>query len=81
MQCGNFFAEKYTYEDRQNLLEGEVAENIILNNLKVIASGLESKWETLLQGDLNWIEDFRKSKWYSTANLTQDENNVLWKLI
>lgn len=81
LQCGNFLAEKYTYEDRQNLLVGEGAESIILNNLKVIASGLESKWGALLQGDLNWIEDFRKSKWYSVASLTQDECNVLWELI
>lgn len=78
---GNFLAEKYTFEDRQKLLEGEGAEIIILNNLKVIASGLDSKWGDLLQGDLKWIEDFRKSKWYSVASLTQDESKVLWELI
>lgn len=81
LQCGNFLAEKYTYEDRQNLLEGEGAENIILNNLKVIANGLNSKWGELLQGDLSWIEDFKESKWYSVASLTQDESKELWKLI
>lgn len=81
LRCGNFLAEKYTFADRQNLLEPEGAKNIVLNNLKVIASGLESKWVSLLQGDVKWIDDFRKSKWYSVANLTPNEDKKLWELI
>ncbi|MDE7063215.1 MAG: hypothetical protein K2O73_08230 [Lachnospiraceae bacterium] len=81
LQCGNFLAERYTDEDRQGLLEGEGAENIVLNNLKVIASGIENKWAEILRGETKWIENFRDSKWYSTVRLTQEEENVLWKLI
>lgn len=81
LQCGNFLAEKYSDEDRQNLLKSKGAENIILNNLKIIASGLDSKWGTLLRGEIIWIKDYRKSKWYSIVNLTQEENEVLWRLI
>lgn len=81
LQCGNFLAEKYSSEDRQNLLTGEGAENIIVNNLKVISSGLYSKWGKLLRGDLAWIDDYKKSKWYSHGNFTVEETELLWKLI
>lgn len=81
LHCGNFLAEKYTDEDRQGLSGKEGAENIVLDDLKVIASGLENKWEALLQGDTKWIEDFRDSKWYSVTCLTQKEEDILWKLI
>lgn len=79
--CGSFLAEKYSSEDRKNLLTEDGAENLILNNLKVIASGLVSKWEMLLLGDINWLDEFRKSKWYSTVDFSYDECNILWMFI
>lgn len=81
LHCGNFLAEKYTDEDRQGLLKQEGAENIVLNDLRIIASGLENKWAEILRGETNWIEDYKKSKWYSVVYLTQEEENILWSLI
>lgn len=81
MRCGSFLAEKYSDEDRKDLLQEKNAEDIISNYLIVIANGMKSKWDNLLRGDINWIEDFKKSKWYSHASLSHDESTVLWKLI
>ena len=81
LRCGNFLAEKYTDEDRKYLQQERNAEIIITNYLVVIANGMKSKWDNLLRGDTNWIEDFRKSKWYSHASLSHEESMVLWKLI
>lgn len=81
LNCGSFLAEKYSLENRQDLLKNDEAESIIINELKVISSGLVSKWETILLGDLNWIAEFKNSRWYSKAYLTQDESEILWKLI
>ena len=80
-QCGSFLAEKYTFEDRQNLLREESVEDILCNNLKVIANGLESKWSSLLSGNEAWIADYKNSKWYTKINLLQEEDKILWELI
>ena len=41
--CGNFFAEKFSSEDRKNLLKEDTAENMVINNLIVINNGLKNK--------------------------------------
>lgn len=64
LPCGNFFAEKFTSEDRRNLLQGDTAENMVINNLIVINNGLKNKWSDVLEGNVSWIADHEKSKWY-----------------
>ena len=81
LSCGNFLAEKYTDEDRKYLQQESNAETIITNYLIVIANGMKSKWDNLLRGETKWIEDFKKSKWYSHASLSHDESTVLWEMI
>ena len=63
--CDNFFAEAYDDEDRKGLEVGEDARIRIKNELIVTSRGLVSKWEKVLKGDIAWIEDFKKSMWYS----------------
>lgn len=75
--CNNFFAEKYNAEDRKNLLEGNGSEIIVRNNLIVIASGLASKWSNVLAGDLNWLDDYKNSRWYESGKLTLEEESIL----
>lgn len=71
--CGNYFAEKYDNDDRINLVMGEGVENIIRNNIIIIANGLLSKWKNVLEGEMGWIENYKKSKWFSVERLLPEE--------
>ena len=71
--CDNYFAEKYDANDRINLLNGEGADIIVRNNIIVISNGLTSKWENVLRGETGWIENYKKSKWFSTEKLSPKE--------
>ncbi|SEJ97898.1 hypothetical protein SAMN05660742_1373 [Propionispira arboris] len=79
--CGNFFAERYDSADRTNLVEGNTAENMVINNLIIISNGLQSKWSKVLHGDIEWINDFKHSIWFSECRLNQTEKNIISKHI
>ena len=38
-----------------------------------IANGLLSKWEDVLKGEKDWIENYKKSKWFSEYKLPSEE--------
>lgn len=76
-QCGNFLAEKFGNDDRQGLISGDTAKELVINNLIVINNGLNSKWNDLLNGDSSWIEAYKRSKWFSDRKLRQDEIDIL----
>lgn len=63
--CDNYFAERYDANDRVNLLNGEGAEYIVRNNIIIIANGLLNKWPNVLAGEKKWLENYKKSKWFS----------------
>lgn len=71
--CDNYFAEKYDANDRVNLLNGEGAEYIVRNNIIIIANGLLNKWTNVLAGEMSWIENYKKSKWFSEQKLSLRE--------
>lgn len=77
LSCGNFFAEKYDANDRKDLLAGSSAEEQVINELKVTASGLISKWGNVLGGETQWLNDYQESKWYTIGRLTQDEMKII----
>lgn len=79
--CGNFFAERYDSNDRINLVEGNTAEDMVINNLIIISSGLQSKWSKALHGDIEWLNDFKHSKWFSESRLNQTEKDIISKHI
>ena len=79
--CGNFFAEKFSSEDRKNLLKEDTAENMVINNLIVINNGLKNKWSNVLEGNVSWIADYEKSKWYEKVSLNVEEENLLSQYI
>lgn len=81
--CGNYFAERYDENDRTNLVNGNGAKEIIINNFIVIGNGLENKWEEVLRGDIGWINEYRKSKWYNEKNvftLRKPLSNNIYKI-
>lgn len=79
--CGNFFAEKYNSLDRQNLVVGNTAKEMVINNLIVISRGLRNKWSDVLKGSTEWIGEFEKSKWYSIRKVDNQELKVLESFI
>lgn len=74
--CNNFFAEKHDEKDRVGLIKGKnrTAKDYIINDLIIIRNGFENKFAYLLEGDKKWIEEYRKSKWFSERILT---NNII----
>ena len=80
-EAGNYFAEYFDQEDRKNLLIENHAADIIINELKVINHGLISKWSNVLEGDTKWLKNYRKSEWFDTRRLSQEEENILGKYI
>jgi len=71
--CDSFLAEKYDENDRKNLLEGKNAKEQIINEFSIARNGLKSKWNKVLNGNTDWFEDFKKSRWFSVSKLTRDE--------
>ena len=81
LPCGNFFAEKFTKEDRENLIQNNNAVDIIINDLIIINKGLVNKWSNVLKGDTSWINDFVASKWNEKMRLTSEEEQIIEKYI
>lgn len=79
--CDNYFAEKYDKQDRINLLTGTGAEILVINDLIIIANGMLNKWYYVLEGKKEWIDDFKKSKWFAYGSISKDEYRILEKYI
>ncbi len=63
--CNNFLAEAFDDNDRVGIQLGDDANTRIKNDILVTSRGLVSKWENILKGDTKWLEDYKKSRWYS----------------
>lgn len=79
--CSSFFAEKYSQDERNNLLEVIEAKEIIINDLMIISKGLLSKWRCVLEGNMDWIEDYKKSSWALESDLRDFELEKLKQYI
>lgn len=63
--CDNFLSEAFDDNDRVGIQYGDDANTRIKNEILIASRGLVSKWENILKGDTKWLEDFKKSFWYS----------------
>lgn len=79
--CDRYFAKKYDENDRINLLPNIGADNILLNNLIVIANGLYSKWGNVLKGNKDWLDDYLASNDYSLGKLSLNTIKILKKYL
>lgn len=77
--CGSFFAQAYDIKDRENLSGGEGADAYVRNCILVAARGLNSKWNSVLDGDTKWFEKYKVSSRYSIEKLTDEEEALLAK--
>ena len=54
----------------------------VRNRLTVIARGLDSKWSSLLQGDMSWFEGYKRSRWFSERhNYVEERNKILDEIV
>ncbi len=63
--CDNFLALAFDDNDRKGLQDGDDVYTRIKNEILITSRGLVSKWENILKGDTKWLEDYKKSRWYS----------------
>lgn len=70
--CRNYFAKKYDENDCVNLRRQEGAENIVRDAITVTMNGLPSKWQNVLEGDMGWIEDYKKTAWFSELTVVPE---------
>ena len=78
--CNNYWAERFDSDDRIDLINKDDIESVLINNLIVIANGLMSKWGYVLEGDDNWINEYKKSEWYSIRKANEIEYKKIKEL-
>lgn len=58
--CDNFLTRKYDADDRVGIPAGSGASTSIQGDLMIISRGLVSKWENILLGDTDWIDELKR---------------------
>ena len=76
-----YITNKYDSEDRKGLIDGKGARIQVINYLIVIQRGLLSKWSNILEGDKEWIKDYKKSNYYYQRELQEKDRCILEKYI
>lgn len=71
-QCGNYLALRYDNDDRKGVINNNGADNIVRNNLLIIANGLASKCEDILLGKRDWLEKYRYSSRFLEVRLSNE---------
>ena len=73
----NFLVSKFDDSDREGIEPSKFFSQNVRNELTVIARGLESKWSSLLDGDMSWFEHYKCSSWYSERQCFIEERNKI----
>ena len=59
------------------MIEGTGAEISIINSLKILSNGMQSKWRDFLEGNMSWIKKYEESKWFEESRLADCEVEIL----
>ena len=57
-----FILQNLTDENRSNKREGDDWETKLINYLLIYENVLRTRWESILLGKLDWVEEYKKSK-------------------
>lgn len=68
-----FMMDKLTDEDRSNEREGNDNYTTLINYLLIYEKVLRTKRENILMGQMDWVEDFKKSSMWSIRELYPKE--------
>ena len=73
-----FLMKKFDDSDREGINpEWKYLPERIRNELIIISHGLDSKWSDLLNGDMSWYEDFKKTSFYHELTIYSEERNQI----
>lgn len=81
LEFDRYVAMKYDEDDRKDFIKGNGARIHVTNSLIVIQNGLLSKWSNILEGDKEWIKDYKKSNYYYHRELRESDKKIIEKYI
>lgn len=67
----SYISSHFTLEDRRGIGDPKTIRDIIIAELKVVASGLSSHFKHLLEGDKKWLEDYGESVYAQAPRIMQ----------
>ncbi|MBE5927101.1 MAG: hypothetical protein E7270_09090 [Lachnospiraceae bacterium] len=56
-----FVMQSLDENDKSNKREGSDIETKLINYLRIYEKGLQTKWENILMGKMDWVENYKKS--------------------
>jgi hypothetical protein len=65
----SYISSHFTSEDRSGIGTPEIIRDIIIAQLKVVASGLSNHFKPLLAGDKEWLKDYSKSAYAQSPRI------------
>lgn len=77
-EVDQYFTLKFDALDREGIdFEWNHMSEKIRNELLLIAHGLDSKWSSVLEGDMSWFEEFKRSCWCHEQHFYIEERNKI----
>jgi hypothetical protein len=74
----NYLVVKFDDSDREGIdLKWNHISKKIRNELIILSRGLDSKWSSLLEGDMSWFEGFKNSPWCHERHCYIEERNKI----
>lgn len=79
----NYLVVKFDASDREGIdLKWNYMSQKIRDELIILSRGLDSKWSSLLEGDMSWFEGFKRSPWcHEHHYYIEDRNKILDEII
>ena len=68
-----FILQNLTDENRCNQREGDDWETKLINHLLIYENVLRTRWESILLGKMDWVEEYKKSKMPSIREFCENE--------
>ena len=80
--CRNHFARKFDQEDRNGIITKPTAKSDgVRNDLIVFSQGLDHKWSNVLEGDRKWLEEYKRSAYYSDIRIRDEKREILESIV
>lgn len=77
-EVDQYFTLKFDALDREGIdFKWNHMSEKIRNELLLIARGLDSKWSSVLEGDMSWFEEFKRSCWCHEQHFYIEERNKI----
>ena len=74
----NYLVVKFDDSDREGIdFEWNHISKKIRNELIILSRGLDSKWSSLLEGDMSWFDGFKRSPWCHERHCYIEERNKI----